>query len=216
MDQSDNEEEQEEEEEVHDGSENETLPKSPEKNKDRSGKETGHEEMKLQEELAKELKHSLKITMTGAPPDIGPTPYKVAIVGMNELGSATAFLLICRQVVTDVILIDRNAKRLAGIVMSLPFERSLKYVLMIHWGEYADLSTCTTFVSGVNVQASNQLASCEGARIVILCDVSNDDEPITKQQKNVQDSSSDERILADVKTICRAISLYGEWISTRG
>ena len=34
---------------------------------------------------------------------------------MNELGSATAFLLISRQVVTDVILIDRNAQRLAGI-----------------------------------------------------------------------------------------------------
>ena len=47
-------------------------------------------------------------------PDIGPTPYKVTIVGMNELGSATAILLLCRQIVTDIILIDRNAKRLAG------------------------------------------------------------------------------------------------------
>jgi len=65
-------------------------------------------------ELAKEFKNSLKIAVNDEPPDIGPTPYKVAIIGMNELGSATAFLLICRQVVTDVIIIDRNAKRLAG------------------------------------------------------------------------------------------------------
>jgi hypothetical protein len=65
-------------------------------------------------DLTKEFKNSLKIAVNETSPDIGPTPYKVAIVGMNELGSATAFLLICRQVVTDVIIIDRNAKRLAG------------------------------------------------------------------------------------------------------
>jgi hypothetical protein len=67
-----------------------------------------------QNELAKEFKNSLKIAVNDESPEIGPTPYKVAIVGMNELGSATAFLLICRQIVTDVIIIDRNAKRLAG------------------------------------------------------------------------------------------------------
>ena len=40
--------------------------------------------------------------------------YKVSIIGLNELGSTTAFLLISRQIVTDLILIDRNSKRLAG------------------------------------------------------------------------------------------------------
>lgn len=110
MEQSDNEEE---------GSEDETLSEDPDKIKDPSGTKVNHEETKLQEELAKELKHSLKVAVTDELQDIGPTPYKVAIVGMNELGSATAFLLICRQVVTDVILIDRNAKRLAGIELSL-------------------------------------------------------------------------------------------------
>jgi malate/lactate dehydrogenase len=65
--------------------------------------------------------------------------------------------------------------------------------------EYADLSTCTTFVSGVNVQASNQLASCEGARIVILCDV-NDSED--------QETQSD-TTLSNFKTTSRAISLFG-------
>jgi hypothetical protein len=117
MQQSDNEEEQ--EEETGDASEDETLSEGPEKINDTTDTKVGHDETKLQEELAKELKHSLKISVTDVPPDIGPTPYKVAIVGMNELGSATAFLLICRQVVTDVILIDRNAKRLAGIQISL-------------------------------------------------------------------------------------------------
>jgi hypothetical protein len=57
---------------------------------------------------------SFKIAVNEISSNIGPTPYKVAIVGMNQLGSATAFLLICRQVVTDVIIIDRNVKRLAG------------------------------------------------------------------------------------------------------
>lgn len=72
-------------------------------------------ETKLQNDLVKELKTNLKIAVTDQSSDIGPTPYKVAIVGMNELGSATAFLLICRQIVTDVIIIDRDARRLAGI-----------------------------------------------------------------------------------------------------
>jgi hypothetical protein len=57
-----------------------------------------------------EFQNSLKISVNDQSPDTGPTPYKVAIVGMNELGSAIAFLLICRQIVTDVIIIDRNAK----------------------------------------------------------------------------------------------------------
>jgi hypothetical protein len=68
----------------------------------------------INDHLAKEFKTNLKIAVNETSSDIGPTPYKVAIVGMNELGSATAFLLICRQVVTDVIIIDRNTKRLAG------------------------------------------------------------------------------------------------------
>ncbi len=67
--------------------------------------------------------------------------------------------------------------------------------------EYADLSTCTTFVSGVNVQASNQLASCEGARVVILCDVSDNEEN--------QTVTPSEKILSNLKTTSRAISLYG-------
>ena len=115
MEQSDN------EEEAHDGSEEETLSEDPDKIQDPSDTKVNDEETKLQEELAKELKHSLKISVNDASQDIGPTPYKVAIVGMNELGSATAFLLICRQVVTDVILIDQNAKRLAGIELSPSF-----------------------------------------------------------------------------------------------
>jgi len=77
-------------------------------------KESNNEETKLQNKLAKEFKNSLKMTVNNESPDIGSTPYKVAIVGMNELGSATAFLLICRQIVTDIIIIDRNTQRLAG------------------------------------------------------------------------------------------------------
>ncbi|CAF0907671.1 unnamed protein product [Rotaria sordida] len=151
-------------------------------------KQLNNEETKLQNDLANELKYNLKIPITDEPPNIGPTPYKVAIVGMNELGSATAFLLICRQIVTDVVIIDRNTKRLAA--------------------EYADLSTCTTFVSGVNVQASNQLGSCEGARVVILCDVSDDDDEGQKTSSTTQSSSQNEKILSNFKTISRAISIY--------
>jgi hypothetical protein len=82
---------------------------------DAERQDNNNEEIKLQNDLAKEFKNTLKIAVNNNPYDIGPTPYKVAIIGMNELGSATAFLLICRQVVTDIILIDRNTKRLAGI-----------------------------------------------------------------------------------------------------
>ncbi|CAF5045508.1 unnamed protein product, partial [Rotaria magnacalcarata] len=155
--------------------------------------QSNDDESKLQHDLANELKHTLKIPITDELPNIGPTPYKVAIVGMNELGSATAFLLICRQVVTDIIIIDKNSKRLAA--------------------EYADLSTCTTFVSGVNIQASNQLASCEGARVVILCDVSDDDDDHDheKQQKSttVPSSNPHEKLLFNFKITSRAISHYG-------
>jgi hypothetical protein len=62
------------------------------------------------------------------------------------------------------------------------------FIIYFILAEYADLSTCTTFVSGVNIQASNQLASCEGTQIVILCDVNDDEE---RQEKfNDKKSSS--------------------------
>ena len=108
MDEDDQNEEQEEVEE-----ETSTLDEEP-KPTDETDSPIMTKATEPQNELAKELKNTLKIAVTDQPPDIGPTPYKVAIVGTNELGSATAFLLICRQVVTDVILIDRNARRLAG------------------------------------------------------------------------------------------------------
>jgi hypothetical protein len=161
------------------------------------------EEIKLQNDLAKEFQNTLKIPVTDEPLDIGPTPYKVAIIGMNELGSATAFLLICRQVVTDVIIIDRNTNRLAGININ-----KLLFTIKSILAEYADLSTCTTFVSGVNVQASNQLASCEGARVVILCDV-NDDKEEPEKPNAAQSSSHIDKTLSNFKTTSRAIGLYG-------
>ncbi|CAF2762479.1 unnamed protein product [Rotaria sp. Silwood2] len=182
------EEEEEEEEKTDKNDEQELSTVHQDETNDQAVKQLNNEEAKLQNDLANELKYNLKIPITDEPPNIGPTPYKVAIVGMNELGSATAFLLICRQIVTDIIIIDRNTKRLAA--------------------EYADLSTCTTFVSGVNVQASNQLASCEGARVVILCDVSDDDEGQEKSS-TTQTSSQNEKILSNFKTISRAISIYG-------
>jgi hypothetical protein len=92
---------------------------------DETNDKTSNEEIKLQNDIAKEFKNSLKIAVNDEPPDIGPTPYKVAIIGMNKLGSATAFLLICRQVVTDVIIIDRNAKRLAGKNLNKRFSFSI-------------------------------------------------------------------------------------------
>ncbi|CAF1525203.1 unnamed protein product [Rotaria sp. Silwood1] len=168
MNEDDNNEEQqvEEEEKTDKNDEKELSFEHHDETNDQTIKQLSDEETKLQNDLANELKYNLKIPINDELPNIGPTPYKVAIVGMNELGSATAFLLICRQIVTDIIIIDRNTKRLAG--------------------EYADLSTCTTFVSGVNIQASNQLASCEGARVVILCDVNDDDD-----DAGVEKSTSD-------------------------
>ncbi|UJR35414.1 hypothetical protein I4U23_028171 [Adineta vaga] len=102
-----------------------------------------------------EMKTCLQISATNQFPDIAFNQYKVAIIGMNDLGSATAFLLLSRQIITDMIIIDQDNTRLAA--------------------EYADLSACTTFVSGVNIQASSQLISCKDARIVILCDIEKDE-----------------------------------------
>lgn len=62
----------------------------------------------------------------------------------------------------------------------------------------------------MNVQASNQLASCEGARIVILCDINDDDD--NKEQikgKDAISSSENSKYLSKFQTISRAISLYG-------
>ena len=109
-------EEEEEEYNVQDPTLRETISTPGEKSDDQPARQFSKgDDIHLQEKLAKDLHQSLKIAVTHEPPDIGPSPYKVAVVGMNELGSATAFLLISRQVVTDVILIDRNAQRLAGI-----------------------------------------------------------------------------------------------------
>ena len=106
--------EQEGEEELHEDEENKISFVQADEVNDQTIIQSNDEETKLQNDLAKELKNSLKIAVTDQSPDIGPTPYKVAIVGMSQLGSATAFLLICRQIVTDVIIIDQNPHRLAG------------------------------------------------------------------------------------------------------
>jgi hypothetical protein len=89
-------------------------------------------------------------------------------------------------------------------------ERSLTIL-----AEYADLSTCTTFVSGVNVQASNQLASCEGARVVILCDVNDEDEEQQqpKQRQSTSVPSKQDRLFSNFKIVSRAVSLYGKKVS---
>jgi hypothetical protein len=70
------------------------------------------------------------------------------------------------------------------------------------------LSTCTTFVSGVNVQASNQLASCEGARVVILCDV-NDTEEEEVTSNVAQSSFQYNKKLTNFKSISRDVGAYG-------
>lgn len=75
---------------------------------------TDEDEIPLEKNFAKTFQDNFKIVADDHLSAISPTPYKVAIVGMNELGSATAFLLICRQVVTDIVLIDQNPRRLAG------------------------------------------------------------------------------------------------------
>ena len=97
--------------------------------------------------------------------------------------------------------------------MSFPVDRSLTIL-----AEYADLSTCTTFVSGVNVQASNQLASCEGARVVIVCDVNDADEEKQQQQtkkrpSTIPASSKQDRLFSNFEIVSRAVSLYGKKVS---
>ena len=156
----------------------------------------------LQDNLAEELKTDQRSNITS-------TPYKVAIIGMNELGAATAFLLICRQIVTDVIIIDRNTERLAGKKLK---KENLFFISFSFIAEYADLSTCTTFVSGVNIQASNQLTACEGARVVILCDVNDDDDDDEERNRefiDTQSSFSNKKISANLKAISRVVSVYG-------
>ena len=107
---------EEEEDSVQDRISQDAISTSAEKRADHPTPQANNgDDINLEPSLSKDLQQSLKIAVTHEPNDIGPSPYKVAIVGMNELGSATAFLLICRQVVTDVILIDRHAQRLAGI-----------------------------------------------------------------------------------------------------
>jgi hypothetical protein len=71
------------------------------------------------------------------------------------------------------------------------------------------LSTCTTFVSGVNVQASNQLASCEGARVVILCDISDTEEEEEVTSNVTQSSSQYNKKLTNFKSISRDVGAYG-------
>jgi len=61
-------------------------------------------------------------------------------------------------------------------------------------------------VSGVNIQASSQLASCEGARVIVLCDVNNADE---EKQNTSNSSSNTTNFFADFKTVSRAICFYG-------
>lgn len=88
------------------------------------------------------------------------------------------------------------------------------YLDIIHFilAEYADLSACTTFVSGVNIQASNQLASCEGVRVVIVCDVN---DGVGDENQEVQSSSQSDKILSNLKSVSKAISLYGMYFKRK-
>ena len=119
------------------------------------------------------------------------TRYKIAIVGMNELGSTTAFLLISRQIATHLVLIDRDAKRLAGA---------------------DDLSACTAFVSGVHVHSSDQLAACEGARIIIMCDLLDDESADLRKNQPFKDN---ERVTGRAQQLFKAIGPYGTNVSNR-
>ena len=50
-------------------------------NKDTTSTPREKSDSNLPEKLTKNLQQSLKIAVTHEPPDIGPSPYKVAVVG---------------------------------------------------------------------------------------------------------------------------------------
>lgn len=58
----------------------------------------------------------------------------------------------------------------------------------------------------MNVQASTQLTACEGARVVILCDIDDDD---GRKQTESQAYSQNQQFVSNFKTVSRTVTLHG-------
>lgn len=77
---------------------------------------------------------------------------KVGIIGVGQVGSATAFALILRGVAREVILIDSNTQKAEAEALDISHATTFAYASKVRAGSYADLenSDVVIITAGAN------------------------------------------------------------------
>ena len=70
---------------------------------------------------------------------------KIGIIGVGNVGSATAFALVLRGVAREVILIDVNEEKAIAEALDISHATTFAYASKVRAGEYSDL-TCADVV----------------------------------------------------------------------
>jgi L-lactate dehydrogenase len=71
---------------------------------------------------------------------MGAMPQKVGIVGAGAVGQACAFALMLRGSAREIVLVDRNAERSAGVATDMRYGAPLSPALDITSGDWGDLA----------------------------------------------------------------------------
>ncbi len=94
-----------------------------------------------------------------APEPIAYTPIdsgaKVGVIGVGAVGSACAFALLLRGSCGEIVLIDRDAKRAAGVAADIRYGEPLSRATVVRAGGYQDLAGAAVVLitAGVNEKA---------------------------------------------------------------
>ncbi len=77
---------------------------------------------------------------------------KVGVVGVGAVGSACAFALLLRGSCGEIVLIDRDAKRAAGVAADIRYGEPLSRATVVRAGGYEDLegAAVVLITAGVN------------------------------------------------------------------
>lgn len=80
---------------------------------------------------------------------------KIGLVGAGAVGSASLLSLVMRGVACEIIVIDRNKCRAAGVVADLQYGATLSPAVTLHAGDYSDLAGAALVIvaAGVNEKA---------------------------------------------------------------
>jgi len=80
---------------------------------------------------------------------------KVGVIGAGAVGSASLLALVMRGLACEIVVIDRNRKRAAGVVTDLQYGATLSPAVTLEAGDYPDLTDAVLVIitAGINEKA---------------------------------------------------------------